>query len=126
MTDKTSKAPDELDQSTKDWIETQEGLMEEGRALTKQASDEAFDYVSDAIENLNDVQWRKMSMESQAVEMGIGQAMAEHLVPMIYQDMEKNLHKKLKIKKETATALRHIYIGRVIKNIRKALNERAK
>lgn len=125
MTDKNTDQDGQLGKSTRDWIDRQEGLMEEGRRLTKDASDEAFDYVSDAIENLNDVQWRKMSMETQAVEMGIGQAIAEHLVPAIYQDMEKTLHKKLKIKKETATALRHIYIGRVIKNVRKALNERA-
>jgi hypothetical protein len=65
-----------------------------------------------------------MVMSTQAVEMGAGVALAEHLVPMIYDDMSKNLHKRLKIKKDTARALRHIYIGRVLKNLRRSLNER--
>lgn len=115
----------ELDEASIKWIEEQERLMAEGEEITQRASEEALEYVQDALENLSDKQWRKMSMETQIVEMGIGIAMAEHLVPMIYRDMEKTLHKKLKIPKETARALRHIYIGRVIKNIRKVLNERA-
>lgn len=116
----------ELDQVTKDWIAEQEELMLEGEQLIKQASDEALEYVRDAIENINDKQWRKMVMATQAVEMGVGVAMAEHLFPVIYQDMSKNLHKKIKVSKQTAEALRHIYIGRVVKNIRRSLNERNK
>lgn len=110
------------DQATADWIAKQEEAMAEGRRITQSASNEALDYVQDVIENLNDKQWRKMSLESQAVETGIGQALAEHLVPVIYKDMEKSLHKKLKVNKQTAESLRHIYMGRVIKNIRKELN----
>ena len=115
---------DEIDQNTLDWIRKQEDLMQEGQDIIKAASDEALEYVKDAIENLNDRAWRKMAMETQAVEMGIGVGLAEHLVPVIYGDMQKKLHKKVKIGKDTAEALRHIYIGRVIKNIRKKLNER--
>jgi hypothetical protein len=115
---------EELDEASAKWVEEQENIMEEGVTLVKKASDEALEYVADAIENINDKQWRKMTMETQAVEMGVGTALAEHLVHNIYDDMEKNLHKRLKVKKATATALRHIYIGRVMKNIRKALNER--
>lgn len=115
---------EELDEASAAWVKEQEGLMETGADLVKKASDEALEYVADAIENINDKQWRKMSMESQSVEMGAGVALADHLVHNIYDDMEKNLHKRLKVKKQTATALRHIYIGRVIKNVRKALNER--
>lgn len=115
---------DSLDEATKKWIAEQEAAMDEGNAIIKQASDEALEYVKDAIENMNDKAWRKMVMSTQAVEMGIGVGMAEHLVPVIYADMSKNLHKKLKVSKETAQALRHIYIGRVIKNVRRALNER--
>ncbi len=114
----------ELDEATKQWIAEQEELMAEGEEIIKQASDEALEYVVDAIENINDKQWRKMAMSTQTVEMGVGVGIAEHLVPVIYNDMEKNLHKRLKLNKETARALRHIYIGRVIKNVRKALNER--
>lgn len=114
----------DLDQSTMEWIEKQEKLMEEGQDIIKQASDEALEYVKDALENISDKQWRKMVMETQAVEMGVGVGIAEHLVPVIYGDMQKSLHKKLKVPKETSEALRHIYIGRVIKNIRRSLNER--
>lgn len=114
----------ELDKATTKWVAEQEELMAEGEGIIKTASDEALEYIGDAVQNLNDRQWRKMVMESQIVEMGIGVGLAEHLVPQIYKDMEKTLHKRLKVPKETARALRHIYIGRVIKNVRKALNER--
>lgn len=117
--------PQELDEASKKWIEEQEQLVAEGEAIVKEASNEALEYVTDAIENINDRQWRKMVMSSQAVEIGVGVAMAEHLLPVIYRDMEKNLHKKIKVSKHTAQALRHIYIGRVVKNVRKALNDRA-
>lgn len=114
----------EVDKATLKWIAEQEKLMDEGTDLIKAASDEALEYVRDAIENINDKAWRKMAMGTQTVEMGIGVGLAEHLVPVIYADMEKSLHKKLKVSKDTAQALRHIYIGRVIKNVRRALNER--
>ena len=115
--------PQELDEATAKWIAEQEELVAVGEDIIKKASDEALEYVRDAVENINDRAWRKMAMGTQTVEMGIGVGMAEHLFPVIYTDMEKNLHKKLKVPKETARALRHIYIGRVIKNVRKALNE---
>lgn len=118
----SDKVP-ELDEATLKWIAENEKLMEDGEVIIKKASDEAMEYVRDAIENINDKQWRKMAMGTQAVEMGIGVGLAEHLVPVIYGDMQKSLHKKLKVTPETARALRHIYIGRVIKNVRKALNE---
>ncbi len=118
------KTPPELDENSAKWIEEQEKLMAEGEEIIKNASNEALDYVTDAIEHINDKAWRKMVMATQVVEMGIGVGIAEHLMPVIYADMEKNLHKKLKVSKETARALRHIYIGRVIKNVRRSLNER--
>lgn len=113
-----------LNEATQKWITEQEELMNAGELIVRQASDEALEYVKDAIENINDTQWRKMVMSTQAVEMGVGVAVAEHLVPVIYTDMSKTMHKKLKLTKETARALQHIYIGRVIKNVRRALNER--
>lgn len=116
---------DELSESDVKWIAEQEALMAEGEEIIKEASNEAIEYLADAVENINDRQWRKMVMSTQAVEIGIGVGIAEHLVPVIYNDMQKNMHKKFKVSKETAQALRHIYIGRVIKNVRKALNERS-
>ena len=115
----------ELDAATAKWIAEQEELMQIGEDIVAAARDEALSYTKDAIENINDKAWRKMAMSTQAVEMGVGVALAEHLLPQIYKDMEKNMHKKLKLSKETSRALRHIYIGRVIKNIRKSLNERS-
>ena len=109
----------------KEWVETQDALVNDGRDIVKDASDEALDYVSDALENFDDRQWRKMAVQSQALEMGVGVAFAEHAVARVYQDMEKKLGKRLKISKELSRSIRHIYIGRVMKNIRKALNERA-
>lgn len=109
---------------TLDFIKEQEDLMALGENIIKEASDEALDYLKDAIENISDAEWRKMTIKTQAVEMGVGVGLAEHLVPNIYNDMTKSAHKKLKVSKSTAQALRHIYIGRVIKNIRSKLNER--
>lgn len=116
----------ELDKDTREWVDKMEQGMDVGQDIIKQASDEALEYMKDALENLNDRQWRKMAMETQIVEMGIGVGIAEHLVPVIYNDMQKSLHKKLKIPKHTAEPLRHIYIGRVVKNVRRLLNERDK
>lgn len=113
-----------LDEATLKWVAEQEQAMAVGESIIKDASDEALEYIRDAVENIHDRQWRKMVMETQIVEMGIGVGIAEHLVPVIYKDMEKTLHKRLKVPKETARALRHIYIGRVVKNIRRKLDER--
>ena len=119
-----NKKSDKATASELKWIAEQEDLMNEGETIIKKASDEALEYTVDAVQNINDKQWRKMAMGTQSVEMGVGVGLAEHLMPSVYKDMEKNLHKRLKLSKETARALRHIYIGRVIKNVRKALNER--
>lgn len=116
--------PDELDEHARKWIAEHEALMNEGYEIVDRALEDALDYLGDAIENMNDKQWRKMVMSTQTVEMGIGVALAEQLVPVVYGEMHKTMHKKLKIKKETAQALRHIFIGRVIKNVRKELNAR--
>lgn len=107
-----------------EWIEEQEKLTVEGSEILRKAHNEALEYMTDAVEHINDKAWRKMVVSTQAIEMGIGIAMVEHLVPDIYGDMEKKLHKKLNLPKETARALRHIYIGRVMKNVRKELNDR--
>lgn len=121
-----NKQEPEVDEATLKFIAEQEELMAEGEAIIKEASDEALTYIADAVEHINDKAWRKMAMSTQIVEMGIGVGLAEHLVPVIYGDMESKLHKRLKLPKETARALRHIYIGRVVKNVRRKLNERDK
>lgn len=115
---------DKITKENREWMKKQEALMEEGTQIVKSASDEALDYLSDAIENMNDGAWRRMTISTQAVEIGIGVAFSENLMPNIYEDMKKSLHRKLKLDKEKARALRHIYIGRVIKNIKEKLDER--
>lgn len=112
------------DQANMEWSDKQDELLQDGQDLVGRASDEALDYLADAVENMNDKQWRKMSVETQAIEMGIGIGLAEIVVPKIYEDMKKAARKKLKVKADTAEVLRRIYIGRVVKNIRKELNAR--
>lgn len=115
---------DQIDEASQKWIDEHEALMNEGNDILDAAVEEALDYLKDAIDNISDRQWRKMTMSTQTVEMGVGVAFAEHLMPTIYNRMAKDMHKKLKVKKETAVALRHIFIGRVIKNVNRSLNAR--
>ena len=116
----------ESDEETMKWVKHNDELVELGETIVMNASNDALDYTADAVENINNRAWRKMVVEQQAVEMGVGMALAQYLIPVIYKDMEKTMHKKLKVSKEVALAIRHIYIGRVMKNIRKALDERDK
>lgn len=106
----------------REWSDKQDELIDRGKDIVQEASNEALEYMADIVQNMNDRQWRKMAVESQAIQMGVGVGIAEHLVPVIYKDMQKGLHKRLKVPKETAVALRQIYIGQVIKHIVKELN----
>lgn len=105
------------------WVEKQEAIIKRGETIVQEASNEALEYVSMAIENLEDRQWRKMTVESQALEMGVGKAIAEALVPKIYQDMTKKMARKLGIPKELSRALQHIYIGRTMRTILKEVEK---
>lgn len=104
-------------------IEELTGEMDKGREIIINASMEAIEYVSEAIENINDVNWRKMVVRGQALEMGAGRALADKLVPDIYNDMKKKMPRRLKINKELAYALTEIYIGRVVKNLVAEVNK---
>lgn len=108
------------------WIEKHEQIIKDGESIVAKASNEALDYLRDVYENINDRAWRKMVMEKHALDIGVGIAIVEHLVPNIYKDMEKSMHRKLKLDKELAKSLRQIYIGRVIKNIKEELNAERK
>lgn len=114
------------DKSSEDtkWMREQERLINDGEDIIDRAVEDALDYLKDAIENMNDKQWRKMTLSTQSVEMGIGAGLAERVMPVVYDKMIKDMHKKLKLSKETARVLRHIFMGRVIKNIRRELNAR--
>lgn len=114
----------EQEKEQAEWIEKQENLMIEGSDIVTEAVDEAIDYIKDVLENISDKEWRKMAMAAQPLEMGIGVDIVERLVPVVYTPMTKNMHKKLKIKKETARAVQHIFLGRVIKNIIRSYNAR--
>jgi hypothetical protein len=117
---------DNLTEKDLEWIAKQERTVKDGEKLLGKASNDALDYMKDIVDNLNDRQWRKMAMDKHALEIGVGTALVEHLVPTIYKDMEKSMHKKLKVSKPIAKALREIYIGRVIKNIKEELDGRSK
>lgn len=117
---------DNLTEKDLEWIAKQEQVVKDGEQLLAKASNDALDYIKDVVDNLNDRQWRKMAMDGHALEMGIGTALVEHLIPTIYKDMEKSMHRKLKVSKPIAKSLRQIYIGRVIKNIKEELDGRSK
>lgn len=106
------------------WIAEQDKLVDEGIEIALRASDAALEYMADAVENISDHAWRKMAISTQAVEMGIGKALAEKVIPAVHHDMKKKLAKKTGLPKPVAHALIDIYIGQVIKNIRKELNAR--
>ena len=105
-----------------EWSDKQDALIDMGKDIVEQANHHALEYMADVVQNMTDKQWRKMAVESQAIQMGVGIGLAEHLVPTVYKDMQKGLHKRLKIPKETAQAVRQIYIGQVVKYIVKELN----
>lgn len=120
MGSKTSKLTDEEQK----WVEEQEDLHNVGMKIIQEAVEEALDYFNDAVENLDDRAWRKMTVATQAVETGVGEGLGEYVLPVVYARMKKDMHKKLKIPKERAEMLRFIFMGRVVKNIVKAINER--
>ena len=104
------------------WSKKQEEDLETGMMMVRKAHDDALDFMTDAIENMNDRAWRKMVVESQSKEMGVGLALMD-VVARTYEDMGKRLHKKIKVPKKTGDMLRNIYIGRLVKALRKELNE---
>lgn len=106
------------------WIKEQEVILDEGRELVRAASDEALSYMTDAMENMGDRAWRKMAVSTQAIEIGVGKTIADVIIPQVYNDMRKRLHKKANMPVNVSHALIDIYIGRLIKNIRRALDER--
>ena len=112
------------DERAKEWSLEQAKVMNEGSQIVRRASEEALDYVIDALENIEDQAWRKMSIQTQAVEIGVGTALVDIVVPTIYKDVDKILRKQSKLNKEQRQAVQFIFIGRVIKNIRKELNGR--
>lgn len=116
---------DKISSADTKWMREQERFINDGEDIIDRAVEDALEYLSDAIENMNDKQWRKMTLSTQSVEMGIGVGLVERVAP-VYDRMAKDMVKKLKVKKGTATVLRHIFIGRVVKNIRKELDARDK
>lgn len=111
------------------WAQKQEEQMLLGAEQVADASNDALEYLIDVVENIRDKKWREMAVEQQAYEMGVGEVFAENLIPEIYNDMGKRLRKTLKksglkLNQSETMMLRRIYIGRVVKNIGRMLNER--
>lgn len=115
-----------MDEAQKEWVESVSDKVHEGEELVRAASDEALEYVTQTLESFDDDDYRRMVIQTQALETGVGIALADHLIPEIYNDMKKKLHKKLKVPKEMSEVIRNIYIGRVMKNIRRELDGRDK
>jgi hypothetical protein len=115
-TDKDREWSDKIDQI----------INVEASELARKAHEDALEYLQDVIENMGDKQWRKMGVDSQAIEIGVGIQLHERIVPAIVGDMKKNMHKRLKLSKEVCQVLTNIYMGRVVKNLVKAINERDK
>lgn len=107
------------------WQDEADELLTRGEGITRQASDDALEYVTDVINNLNDKAWRKMAVMQHAVEIGTGVAVAEVAVNKIYNTMRKHFSKKVKLNAQDADMVARIYMGRLMQNIVKGLNSEA-
>lgn len=110
-------------EDTQAWSDEQVKQTKIGEGIAIDAANNALDFINDVIENYADLAWRKMVVETQAVEIGIGRTLGLHIVPEIFNDIAKKLRKQ-RMPKEHAEMIRDLFIGRVVKNIRKQLNER--
>lgn len=107
-----------------EWALEQERVEIEGREIVKKAANDAIDYLEDILTNISDKEWRRMAVDTRAVEMGVGTAIIRKIEPIV-NDMQKHMPKELGVDKLTAEMLTNIYLGTVIKNVVKALNDRA-
>lgn len=107
------------------WQDEVEVELEKGEALVKKASEDSLNYITDVIEKLGDKAWRKMAVMQHGIEIGAGFAVAEVAVNRIYNTMRKHFNKKIKLNKQDSDMLARIYMGRLIQNVVKELNNEA-
>lgn len=109
------------------WADKMEALNEEGADIVKRSTDEALSYLESVLENIDDSEYRRIAVDTQAVEMGVGEAIMGIVAP-IAKDMEGRRFKKglkgLSNPDNAARMLRGIYLGRTIKNIAKEMKSR--
>lgn len=93
--------------------------------IISKSSDEALDYMGTFMENMGDKDYRVMVAETHALEIAVGIAMREHVIPVM-ASMEKDLPRLLKrngVKKEAAAGvIVPIFFGRFIKNLVKEMS----
>lgn len=99
-------------------------LQQEGEIIVDKAVEESLDYFDDLMENISDVNWRAMAAEQHALEIGVGVTLAERVVPLLYEKMKRTMGKRVGMPQEAVDVMVAIMIGRVIKNVRRAMNER--
>lgn len=106
------------------WANKMDELGRSGFEMVKRAATEALEYMNLVIENLDDDEYRRIAVDTQMVEMGVGDGLMDIVYP-IAEDMRKKLHKEFKHTnnpKNTAKMLRGIFLARTVKNIMKELN----
>jgi hypothetical protein len=96
-------------------------VLEDGEDRAKRAAKKALEYMGDCIDNINDPQWRELSVDGRALEIGAGKG-AVHIIDNIHHDLQKKLGKKLRKlgvrdHKLTAEAMIDIFIGEFIKQL---------
>lgn len=113
------------------WADGMEEAGQKGARLVTKAADEALEYVATVVDSIEDKEYRRIAVEGRALEIGVGRALVEQVAPVL-NDMDKTMHKKLKglggsreKDKMVANVLANIYIGRVIENIVKEVNNHA-
>lgn len=114
----------DLTPQDKEWVDTTYALMGEGEDLVNDAAEEALEYLEEVMQNAEDKNWRKMSMGTHALEMGIGHGLIDHVAPFVNDTLRKKMKKELKFDDDVVNNLSGIYLGRVIKNIKKAVDAR--
>lgn len=113
------------------WADDMEEAGQEGARLVTKAADEALEYMATVVDSIEDKEYRRIAVEGRALEIGVGRALVSQVAPVL-NDMDKTMHKKLKglgggkeKDKMVANVLANIYIGRVIENIVKEVNNHA-
>ena len=114
--------------SREEWVDAQADELSRGSDIIQEANRVALDAVQQLVENFGNVGYQQIIIERSALAIGIGSALAEGLIPEVYDDMQRTLHKTIKgmgkqKAKTFAEMLRHIYIGKVIEHIHKELSK---
>jgi hypothetical protein len=107
------------------WLDEVNKLSEEGDSIAKRSSAESAEYTELLLSNFEDKNYCQMAVKHHAIEAAIGQYFVEAAAPLFF-DMQKTLQKKAKMSKKNAETCARIYVGRLVRNIVKELNNKDK